>query len=82
MRSIRDLAVEALAVQDACNLSGVAHSFARAMSDLLAHDLSTDQANAHPIAVVWADKIADLVGLPHDYTVAGAAFHAVHDLAR
>jgi hypothetical protein len=62
MRSMKELAREALAVQDACNLSGVAHGFARAMSDLCEHGLDTDARNHHPIAILWADKIAHLTG--------------------
>lgn len=34
MKTMKDLAREALAVQDACNLSGVAHGFARALGEL------------------------------------------------
>jgi hypothetical protein len=63
-RTIRELAREALQVQDACNLSGVVHAFARAMSDLLKHPecTGTDWANTHPVAVLYADKIAHLTG--------------------
>jgi hypothetical protein len=61
-RTLQELAREALAVQDACNLSGVAHGFARAMADLCALVPGTDARNAHPIAVLWADKIAHLTG--------------------
>ena len=62
-RTLKQLAQEALNVQDACNLSGVAHGFARCMSDLM--DLvpsGTDARNNHPIARLWADKIAHLTG--------------------
>ena len=60
--TIEALAREALAVQDACNLSGVAHSFARVMSALCDRVPSTDNRNKHPIAILWADKIAHLTG--------------------
>lgn len=65
MRTIRELAKEAIAVQDACNLSGVVHSFSRAISDLreIARAEgweSTDKINQHPICVLYADKIASL----------------------
>jgi len=62
MRSLVDLAREALAVQDACNLCGVAQSFARAMIDLGDHTRGTDERNGHPITILWADKIAHLTG--------------------
>lgn len=61
-RSLAALAQEALNVQDACNLSGVAHGFARAMADLCSHVPNTSERNAHPIAILWADKIAHLTG--------------------
>ncbi|MDP2607245.1 MAG: hypothetical protein Q8S00_32310 [Deltaproteobacteria bacterium] len=65
-RSLAELAREAFAVQDACNLSGVAHGFARAMADLCDLGLDTDTRNHHPIAILWADKIAHLTGTQHN----------------
>jgi len=62
MRSLKELAGDALRVQDACNLCGVAQGFARCMADLLKHNLGTDASNSHPIALLWADKIAHLTG--------------------
>ena len=88
MKTIKQLAQEALDVQDACNLSGVVHSFARslgALRDALAANgdrVSTSAINAHPIAKVWADKIAHLT-----QTQSGAfgdihhAYGVVHELA-
>jgi hypothetical protein len=61
-RTLKQLAQEALDVQNACNLSGVVHGFARAMGDLMEHTKSTDERNRHPIAVLWADKVAHLTG--------------------
>ena len=61
-RTLKELAKEALAVQDACNLSGVAQGFARCMSDLCALVPDTGERNEHPIAILWADKIAHLTG--------------------
>jgi hypothetical protein len=59
---LRDLAVDALRAQEAVNLSGVVHAFSRAMSKLreLEPDRDTDYYNWHPLAVLFADKIADL----------------------
>ena len=64
MRTLEQLAQEALNVQDACNLSGVVHGFARAIGDLreLFPDKGTDFINRHPICQLWADKIAHLTG--------------------
>lgn len=66
-RTLQQLADEAIAVQDACNLSGVVHGFSRAITRLREligsePDFSTDKLNHHPICIMWADKIADLSG--------------------
>jgi hypothetical protein len=66
-RTIAELAKEAIAVQDACNLSGVVHGFSRAITRLRTlleaqGKGGTDNVNRHPICVLWADKIADLAG--------------------
>lgn len=57
---------EAIMVQDACNLSGVVHSFSAIMEKLSAEafdkHLGTDWKNKHPIAVLYASKIASLTG--------------------
>lgn len=64
LRTLKDLAEEAYRVQDACNLCGVSQSFARAMLELrrILDSEGTDAWNTHPIAVLWADKIAHLAG--------------------
>lgn len=64
-RSLQELAMEAVNVQNACNLCGVAQAFARAMVELSAHVNGTDELNAHPISMLWADKIAHLTGTQH-----------------
>lgn len=64
MKTLKELAKEALLVQDACNLSGVVKGFDRAIADLKQHlpDLSTTEFNNLPINAMWADKIASLTG--------------------
>lgn len=66
MRSMKVLAREALDVQNACNLSGVAKSFANATSDLWDHARAeghgTEWVNTHPVSVLYADKLASLTG--------------------
>lgn len=67
MRTLKQLAQESLDVQNACNLSGVVHSFSRAMTDLRAilsaeEGFSTDKLNQHPIAVLYSSKIGSLTG--------------------
>jgi hypothetical protein len=64
-RTLADLAREALAVQNACNLSGVVHGWSRSISRLreLLPDLGTDGYNRHPINQLWASKVHDLTGM-------------------
>jgi hypothetical protein len=67
MKTMQQLCRDAILVQDACNLSGVVHSFSAAMTDLRAHlstqpDFSTDKLNRHPVAQMYASKIASLTG--------------------
>jgi len=58
---------DAILVQDACNLSGIVHAFSRIMPKIRATlesegTFSTDAVNGHPIAVMYASKIASLAG--------------------
>jgi hypothetical protein len=82
-KTLKELATDALNVQDACNLSGVAHGFARAMGDLCDHGLDTNARNRHPISKLWADKIAHLTGtqtIGNDSVM--AAYTEVRELAK
>jgi hypothetical protein len=65
MRTLKDLATEALQVQDACNLSGVVLSWSKAIRELreIMPTASTDTINRHPINKMWASKVADLTGM-------------------
>lgn len=62
MDELRALAREALAVQDAVNLSGVVLSWGRAIQKLrdCMPGVSTRELNQHPINQLWADKVAHL----------------------
>lgn len=67
-RSMADLARFALDIQNACNLSGVVHSFARTISRLRVlldeqGNGGTRAVNTHPVSVLFADKIAHLAGI-------------------
>jgi len=58
---------DAMDVQDACNLSGVVNSFSRVMSKIweqarINGTVGTESVNTHPIALLYADKIAHLTG--------------------
>jgi hypothetical protein len=52
---------------NACNLSGLAHEFPRVMEaawdDVRTRGGGTDQANHHPLAVLWLIKMTELAGL-------------------
>jgi hypothetical protein len=65
--SLRGAAHLTEAAMDACNLSGLAHDFPRIMEtvwdDVRARGGGTDQANTHPLAVLWLVKMAELAGL-------------------
>ncbi len=62
MATLKDLAKSALNVQDACNLTGVVHSFSKILTELraLEPDKGTDYFNRHPISVLFSSKIASL----------------------
>jgi hypothetical protein len=81
-KTIKALAQEALDVQNACNLCGVAQSFARAMRDLGDHTKGTDERNQHPITRVWLDKMNQLAGIQEYTTEMTKAYSVVHDLAQ
>jgi hypothetical protein len=61
-KTLARLARDAIAVQDACNMSGVARSFAEAVIDLreIMPTIGTSDFNMHPIICVWASKIHDM----------------------
>lgn len=65
-KTLRELAQDALQVQDACNLSGVLLSWHHACVDLrqalksLGQPCSTADVNHHVIMKLWADKVASL----------------------
>lgn len=79
--TLKDLAQRALDVQNASNLLGVLRS---AHEDLCALricvPLGSDELHAHPIARLWADKIASLAGVQGN-ALTFAAYCDVVDLA-
>lgn len=81
-KTLKQLAQEALDVQDACNLCGVAQAFARAMRDLGDYTNGTDERNRHPITVVWLDKMNSLAGIQEYSSGITKAYSVVHDLAK
>lgn len=68
-RGLKELAQEALDVQDACNLSGVVHGWSRSIRRLraLLPGAGTDALNAHCVNVLWSDKCASLTGAQYGH---------------
>lgn len=66
MTALQRAATDALQCQNACNLSGVVHSWAEHLDALWAkaHDLGrgTDWVNTHPVNVLFASKVSALTG--------------------
>lgn len=59
--------MDAILIQDACNLSGVVGSFARVIKKIWAEARATDNGstewvNRHPISVLYSSKISSLSG--------------------
>lgn len=52
----------ALLVQDACNLSGVLHSFSKMLGDMHDAGLDTTQKNKHPLSILFSSKVESLTG--------------------
>jgi hypothetical protein len=62
--TLQQAASDALAVQDACNLSGVVHGFARAMEavvdDCRSKKQGSDEYKEHPIVIMFMDKLVSM----------------------
>lgn len=75
----------AIAVQDAVNLSGVAHSFAEAVSAIWdeAHrqGKGTEWVNTHPVVTLFLDKLADLNKVWLQCPEIGRAYDQVRKIA-
>lgn len=83
-KTLSELAREALEVQNACNLSGVVHSFSRVVSQLRAclPEAGTTEINEHPIVRLWVDKLASLSGTQNSSSWAMEAYRQVRDMAK
>jgi len=78
--------INAIEVQNACNLSGVALSFAQVMchinEEAQACGQGTDWKNRHPIVRLWVDKLADLAGMRMDFVKIEHYVEALHECQR
>lgn len=82
-RTLADLARESLQVQNACNLSGVAFGFGRAVVRLRAvlPQAGNDAIARHPVCQLWSDKIASLTGTQFGSLPNGQTYQEVERLA-
>ena len=64
---------DALAVQNAANLSGVAHSYADLCVAMHQAGLGTSAICDHPASQLYAAKVADMTGLNYHYPAAAEA---------
>lgn len=67
VRTWKEMAEEALRIQDACNLSGVVGAFATIITEVRTRleaegKGGTDNVNNHPICRLYSDKVASLTG--------------------
>lgn len=67
MKTLPQLAEDALAVQDAYNLTGVARGFIKAIDDIRAITPDNTEWKRHPILKLWVDKLASMVGTQGDW---------------
>lgn len=82
-RSMKELAEEALFIQNACNLSGLVFGLERTMRrfNALNPGMGTDKRNTHPIFVLWTDKLASLTGAQYGQNY-GECYQAVETMAK
>jgi hypothetical protein len=59
-RTVKELAQEVIAVQNASNIRGVVRSFGEAMTDLGKLVPGGDELATHPITVMWVSKLESL----------------------
>jgi len=75
----------ALDVQDACNLSGVVHSFSQVITEVWKEAREKGQGtayvNSHPVVLLFIDKLASLSGYNSDDSMA-KAYGSVYDQAQ
>src|SRR5438045_1737692 len=88
MRTLKEMAAEAIVIQNACNPLGLSKSFALVTQEL-AECLreqgagSTSDICRHPIFCLWASKLHDLAGMGlSDTDRYGQAYRACKDWPR
>jgi hypothetical protein len=61
-RTLKELAQEAIGIQDAVNLSGLVHAWSKAVTELreACPDLGTSSINFHAVNALWSFKVHSL----------------------
>ena len=71
----------AIDIQEACNLSGIAHSFSSVLPRILVEARmraqGTEWVNTHPISVMYTSKMVSLAG--HDCLAGDVGFDEAYD---
>jgi len=84
-QTLKEHAKDALNVQNACNLSGVVHSFDKVVTDLWEEanriGKGTDWVNTHPIVQAYVDKLASLARVQSNVNNVFDAFEACRKIA-
>lgn len=76
MKTIDELYIEAIEIQNACNLCGLAQRFAKVMKELMQLvDTGTDDINRHAIVTLWLDKFNSLNGIQFDDSPIALAYN-------
>lgn len=81
-KTFKELAQEAILLQDGVNLSGIVHSFSQAITDVRTNlraegKESTANVNSHPVCILYASKIASLTNCE-----IGSEFHEAYKWAQ
>jgi hypothetical protein len=80
-RALMAAARNAIAVQDACNLSGVSMSYIEAVKAVNDSATDTTDRNHHPVLVMFLDKMAQLAGIVTNMTGYSATYREVERIA-
>jgi len=62
MNKIININKLAIDVQDACNLSGVVHSFADVCSNIMQNGGNSNTIKNNPAVILFVDKITNMIG--------------------
>jgi hypothetical protein len=87
MRTLKEMAAEAIAIQNACNPLGLTKTFGQVTQELADRlreqgAASTSDICRHPIFRLWASKLHDLAGMGiSDTDRYGQAYEACRELA-